>query len=100
MDGEHRLLEPGPAPLSPLMPRVIPPGAQWERRCGRAERVRIARELHDVVAYGLTVMTVQAACGGGSWGSAPPRRPARWRPSMTPARIAQDDYGWSGLAAG
>ena len=64
---------------------------QRERQAVRAERVRIARELHDVVAHSLTVMTVQAGVGL----RVMDRRPAETRRSLeaieATGRTAQDE---------
>jgi signal transduction histidine kinase len=66
--------------------------AERERAAGvREERVRIAREMHDVVAHTLTVMTVQAGVGRRLAG----RRPEEARSALGSieviGRMAQDE---------
>jgi signal transduction histidine kinase len=57
----------------------------------RAERVRIARELHDVVAHTLTVMTVQAGVGRRLMAKHPEEASAALESIETIGRTAQDE---------
>jgi signal transduction histidine kinase len=44
-----------------------------ERRAAAAEQARIARELHDIIAHNVSVMTVQAAAAGDAFETQPAR---------------------------
>ena len=55
------------------------------REAVRHERARIARELHDVVAHGISVMTLQAGAARQVLGSQPP--------SVITALLAVEDHG-------
>lgn len=55
------------------------------REAVRHEQARIARELHDVVAHGISVMTLQAGAARQVLGSQPP--------SVITALLAVEDHG-------
>jgi signal transduction histidine kinase len=57
----------------------------------RDERVRIARELHDVVAHGLTVITVQAGVGRRLMALQPDQAVAALESIEATGRTAQDE---------
>jgi signal transduction histidine kinase len=57
----------------------------------REERVRIARELHDVVAHSLTVITVQAGVGRRLAAKRPEEASAALESIETIGRTAQDE---------
>ena len=57
----------------------------------REERVRIAREMHDVVAHALAVMTVQAGVGRCLADKRPEEASARFGSIETIGRMAQDE---------
>ena len=57
----------------------------------REERVRIAREMHDVVAHALAVMTVQAGVGRCLAGQRPAQASAAFGSIETIGRTAQDE---------
>jgi signal transduction histidine kinase len=57
----------------------------------REERVRIAREMHDVVAHALTVITVQAGVGRCLAGRRPEEASAAFGSIETISRTAQDE---------
>jgi signal transduction histidine kinase len=65
--------------------------AEQARHEIRAERVRIARELHDVVAHTLAVMTVQAGVGRRLMAQRPEEARAALESIETIGRIAQDE---------
>jgi signal transduction histidine kinase len=68
--------------------------AQAERERGaevRAERVRIAREMHDVVAHALAVITVQAGVGRCLAGKRPEEASHALGSIETISRGAQDE---------
>ena len=69
---------------------IVAQQADWElaeraRQEVREERVRIARELHDVVAHSLTVITVQAGVGR--------RLMARWPEEASDALASIESIG-------
>jgi signal transduction histidine kinase len=57
----------------------------------REERVRIARELHDVVAHTLTVMTVQAGVGRRLMGKRPEEASSALASIEAIGRTAQEE---------
>jgi signal transduction histidine kinase len=66
--------------------------AQRERAAEvREERVRIAREMHDVVAHALAVITVQAGVGRCLAGKRPAEASAALESIETISRTAQDE---------
>jgi len=66
--------------------------AERERAAGvRDERVRIAREMHDVIAHTLAVMTVQAGVGRRLAGKRPQQAAAALESIETIGRMAQDE---------
>jgi signal transduction histidine kinase len=66
--------------------------AERERAAGiREERVRIAREMHDVIAHTLAVMTVQAGVGRRLAGKRPQEAAAALESIETVGRMAQDE---------
>jgi len=66
--------------------------AERERAAGvREERVRIAREMHDVIAHTLAVMTVQAGVGRRLAAKRPQEAAAALESIETIGRIAQDE---------
>ena len=69
--------------------------AERARQQVREERVRIAREMHDVVAHTLAVITVQAGVGRASW-PGNRRKPAPpWNPSRPSAGRLRKNCGSS-----
>src|SRR4029077_15751941 len=65
-------------------------GARAPRRAVREERVRIARELHDVVAHTLAVITVQAGVGRRLMGRRPEEASTALESIETIGRTAQE----------
>jgi signal transduction histidine kinase len=66
--------------------------AERERAAGvREERVRIAREMHDVIAHTLAVMTVQAGVGRRLAGKRPHQAACALESIETIGRMAQDE---------
>lgn len=65
--------------------------AQRAQQQVREERVRIARELHDVVAHTLAVMTVQAGVGRRLMDKSPGQAAAALESIETIGRTAQDE---------
>ena len=65
--------------------------AERARREVREERVRIAHELHDVVAHTLAVMTVQAGVGRRLMAKRPEEASAALESIETIGRTAQDE---------
>ena len=65
--------------------------AERARQEVREERVRIARELHDVVAHTLTVITVQAGVGRRLMAKRPDEAGAALESIETIGRTAQDE---------
>jgi signal transduction histidine kinase len=61
------------------------------RQAVREERVRIARELHDVVAHSLAVITVQAGVGRRLMGKRPEQAGAALESIESTGRTAQDE---------
>ena len=55
------------------------------RKAVAEERLRIARELHDVIAHSMSVIAVQSAVGNHVIDTQPRRPGRRWRPSRPPA---------------
>ena len=67
--------------------------AQAEAQAATAERLRIARELHDMVAHSIGIIAIQAGAGAGSSAPSPPRRITPWPPSRPPAGTPSRDCG-------
>jgi signal transduction histidine kinase len=65
--------------------------AERARQQVRAERVRIAREMHDVVAHTLAVMTVQAGVGKRLMAKDPKEASTALESIETIGRTAQDE---------
>ena len=65
--------------------------ADRSRRAIEDERVRIARELHDVVAHSLAVITVQAGVGRRLMDKNPEQAGAALESIETTGRTAQDE---------
>jgi len=65
--------------------------AERARQATRQERVRIAREVHDVVAHSLTVITVQAGLGRRLLASRPEQAGAALESIEAIGRTAQDE---------
>jgi signal transduction histidine kinase len=65
--------------------------AERSRQFVREERVRIARELHDVVAHSLTVMTVQADVGRRVMADRPEEMRAALKSIEATGRAAQNE---------
>jgi signal transduction histidine kinase len=65
--------------------------AERARQDVREERVRIARELHDVVAHTLTVMTVQAGVGRRLMGKRPEEASSALTSIEAIGRTAQEE---------
>ena len=65
--------------------------AAKHRQAVRAERVRIAREVHDVVAHTLAVMTVQAGVGRRLLAQRPGDARRTLEVIETTGRVAQDE---------
>ena len=67
--------------------------AQRVRQTLREERMAIARELHDVVAHGLTVISVQAGVGRRLASRQPDQAETTLRTIEETARTAQEELG-------
>jgi signal transduction histidine kinase len=65
--------------------------AERTRRQMSEERVRIARELHDVIAHGLTVITVQAGVGRRLMARRPDEAASALESIETIGRTAQEE---------
>jgi len=59
--------------------------AQAAAQTVMAERLRIAREVHDIVAHSIGIIAIQAARAVASSTPVPTRRATPWRPSRPPA---------------
>ncbi|GAA3039222.1 hypothetical protein GCM10020000_16930 [Streptomyces olivoverticillatus] len=71
--------------LTELTRRLQVEQAARARHAVTEERLRIARELHDVVAHHLSVISIQSGLARYVFDSAPPTPPAPpWTPSPTP----------------
>ena len=69
--------------------------AEQARQAIRQERIRIARELHDVVAHSLAVITVQAGVGRRLMAKQPEQATRRSSPSRRPVARHKKSYGSS-----
>ena len=58
---------------------------QAQRAAIAAERVRIARELHDLIAHNVSVVVVQSVAAQGVLEDQPPGRASRWPTSNAAA---------------
>lgn len=98
------LVSPEPVPVSDLVSTMLLVGAAWwlgasirnrradlARQAMAAERLRIARELHDVVAHSMSVVAVQSGVAAHVMDSRPEQAKAALEVIATTSRTALDE---------